>query len=77
MTCSACSSSVEKVLGGRTGVSKATVNHITGLADVSFDPNEIGDDYSSGAKLTPFISIHISCQHRLLLSCERDGDRNP
>ena len=25
------------------GVSKATVNHITGLAEVAFDPNEIGE----------------------------------
>lgn len=51
MTCGACSSSVEGVLSKTRGVLTATVNHVTGLAEVTFDSALIGEQSLGWAKL--------------------------
>ena len=42
MTCGACSSSVERSLLSSHGIKSASVNHLTGMATVEFDPSLIG-----------------------------------
>ena len=38
MTCAACASRIERVLGKQSGVSEAVINYATGDARVVFDP---------------------------------------
>jgi P-type Cu+ transporter len=42
MTCSTCSTAVESALKGVDGVIEASVNAITGRADVKYDPDRLG-----------------------------------
>lgn len=42
MTCGACSSSIERSLVATRGIKEANVNHLTGMALISFDPSLIG-----------------------------------
>lgn len=44
MSCSACSSRVEKVVGNTKGVEKVSVNLLTGKMVVDYDPDEIDDN---------------------------------
>ena len=41
MTCAACSAAVERALKRKEGVKSASVNLITGLADVAYDPTRV------------------------------------
>lgn len=43
MTCSACSSHVEKAVGRLDGVEKASVNLLTGTMEVSYDEDRLGE----------------------------------
>ncbi len=43
MTCSACSSRVEKCVSKLEGAEKVSVNLLTGTMQVSYDPNTLGD----------------------------------
>ncbi len=52
MTCGACSSSIEKSLSSKPGVIKATVNHITGLAEVTFEAGTTGGAATCRCKTT-------------------------
>lgn len=55
MTCGACSSSIEQALKSQKGVSSASVNYATGLAEVLYNPNETGPrDVLAAIKHTGF-----------------------
>ena len=56
MTCGACSGSVERALQGGAGVTRAAVNHVTGLAEVTFDTTVTGKRRRCALSVCPSLS---------------------